>query len=249
MRNSALVIPCFNEAERLDDDFVLELADTPGLAVMLVDDGSRDGTFQRFSELAALRPNAISTLRMPRNVGKGEATRNGMLACIEKGASSVGFADADFSTPPREIVRLHRALLSSGRSVVLGSRVARLGSRIQRSPIRHGLGRIFATFAALAMEAQVYDTQCGAKWFAVGEPLRTAISRPFRSRWAFDLELLLRLLGRIDGTTETIALEEIVEIPLESWTDVGGSKLRIAGMARALYEVLDLLRRARGLEV
>jgi dolichyl-phosphate beta-glucosyltransferase len=249
MRPSALVIPCYNEATRLDDAPILALADTPSLSIVLVDDGSRDGTFARLSRLAAARPEAITALKLPKNMGKGEATRAGLRACIEGGATVVGFADADFATPPGEILRLLRALLehepAEACDVVLGSRVARLGAKISRSPVRHGLGRVFATFSTLALGAQVYDTQCGAKWFRVGEPLTAALARPFRSRWAFDLELLLRLVGRIDQPAPVLSLDQILEVPLESWVDVGGSKLRVTGMASALLEVLDLLRRAQ----
>lgn len=245
MRTSALVIPCYNEAKRLDDAAILELAEAPGITLMLVDDGSRDATFERLTALAQQKPGAISTLRLARNAGKGEATRRGMRECIDRGASIVGFADADFATPPREILRLHRSLLSTGSSVVLGSRVARLGSRIERSPIRHGLGRIFATLSSTAMGVQVYDTQCGAKWFTVNAPLTAALENSFRSRWAFDLELLLRLVGRIDQPAPVIDMNEILEVPLDIWIDVGGSKLKFSGMASALFEVLDLLRRAR----
>jgi dolichyl-phosphate beta-glucosyltransferase len=248
MRPSALVIPCYNEATRLDDALLLELATTPTLSLVLVDDGSRDGTFARLSRLAHAHPAAITALQLPKNVGKGEATRAGLRACIEGGASVVGFADADFATPPSEILRLLGSLLEREAGecdVVLGSRVARLGARISRSPVRHGLGRVFATFSTLALGAQVYDTQCGAKWFRVGEPLVAALAKPFRSRWAFDLELLLRLVGRIDQPAPVLSLHQILEVPLRSWADVGGSKLRVTGMASALVEVLDLLRRAQ----
>jgi hypothetical protein len=127
----------------------------------------------------------------------------------------------------------------------MGARVARLGARIDRSPLRHGLGRVFATIAALALDAQVYDTQCGTKWLRVSPTLVSALAAPFRARWAFDIELLLRLLGRIDDVAEPLPLSAIVEIPLDIWTDVRGSKLAPLGMARALAEVVVLLRRAR----
>src|ERR1041384_6274866 len=66
-------------------------------------------------------------------------------------------------------------------------------------PRRHYLGRIFATAVSLALHSPVYDTQCGAKLFRPGAPLRDALSAPFRSRWIFDVELLARLDRRIPG--------------------------------------------------
>ena len=251
MIEATLIVPCFDEEQRLEDAAVLTLADEPGLRVVLVDDGSRDGTHARLVSLAARRPGRVEALRLPRNVGKGEAIRAGLGAALAAGATVVGFADADFSTPPHEVIRLLRILErarddgSAPLGVVMGSRVARLGARVQRSAVRHGLGRVFATLAALALDAQVYDTQCGAKWLTVSPALAAALATPFRSRWAFDLELLLRLVGRIDGPAPAIALEAILEVPVETWSARPGSKLDVRSMAQALAEVLALLGRAR----
>lgn len=248
---AALIIPCYDEATRLDDASVLSLVDGGALDLVLVDDGSGDGTRDRLRALVAARPTRIAAVFLPRNVGKGEAVRAGLNRAIADGAALVGFADADFSTPPREITRLFEVLRHARReegaavSVVMGSRVARLGARVERSPVRHGLGRAFATLAALALDAQVYDTQCGAKWFVVDQALRAALAHPFRSRWAFDLELLLRLVGRIDGPAPKLPLSAILEVPVEAWADRRGSKLDARGMSRALFEVLGLLARAR----
>ncbi|MDQ1419024.1 MAG: hypothetical protein QOJ52_986, partial [Acidimicrobiaceae bacterium] len=77
---------------------------------------------------------------------------------------------------------------------MLGSRIARLGSTIERTARRHLLGRVFATAASVALGCQVYDTQCGAKVFRVTPALTVALQRPFRSAWAFDVELQSRLL-------------------------------------------------------
>jgi len=251
MRNAALIIPSFDEEQRLADADVLTLVDDAKLRVFLVDDGSRDGTHARIESLAARRPGRIVAVSLPRNLGKGEAIRAGLRLAIDGGAPIVGYADADFSTPPNEIIRLLEVLLraqeedSSPISVVMASRVARLGAQVRRSPLRHGLGRVFATLAALSLDAQVYDTQCGAKWFVVSPALHAALSIPFRGRWTFDLELLLRLVGRIDGLTATLPLTAIREVPVDVWTNKQGSKLDLPGMVGALREVVALLGRAR----
>jgi hypothetical protein len=120
----------------------------------------------------------------------------------------------------------------------MGSRVQLLGRRIERSSLRHYAGRVFATGASLSLGLPVYDTQCGAKLFRPSPALACALEQPFTSRWAFDVELLGRLL-RPDTGVPPVAAERIREEPLLVWSDVPGSKLRPLG---ALRGGLDLLR-------
>lgn len=229
------VIPCFNEAERLDPSAVAALVAHPGTTVLLVDDGSTDGTPALIGSIAASLEGRVESLVLPRNVGKGEAVRQGVLNVLD-GASTgfVGYLDADFSTPPDQAQRVANRLIESGAEVAMGARIRRLGAEIDRGIARHYLGRIFATVASLSLELPVYDTQCGAKVFRVSMPLRSAMAAPFTSRWAFDVELLGRLLD------QGLGVDDFVEVPLEVWRDVGGSKLRIRGMVRAGVDLLQL---------
>ncbi|HEY7375200.1 MAG TPA: hypothetical protein VIF57_23765, partial [Polyangia bacterium] len=107
---------------------------------------------------------------------------------------------------------------------------------IERSAVRHYLGRVFATAASLILRTRVYDTQCGAKLFRAGPALAEALSAPFLSRWAFDVELLGRLLIGTPGVAP-LPLAAIVEVPLAVWHDVEGSKLGLAGMARTARDL------------
>jgi glycosyltransferase involved in cell wall biosynthesis len=240
-----LVVPCYNEEQRLPLDALRTLrALRPDLHLYLVDDGSRDGTFALFEKAQhELGPGNVTAHRLEQNGGKAEAVRIGMRACLARGAQIVGYADADFATPPDEIVRLLSLLEEGPHEVVIGSRVLRLGTDIQRSPARHVLGRIFATLASQAIDANVYDTQCGAKWFRSSAVLDRALDRPFGSRWVFDVELLARLMGRL-GDTPHLPPSAFLEVPVRAWRDVSGSKLRLSNMARSLGE-LARLRRAR----
>ncbi len=215
----AVVVPCFNEARRLDGPAFLALLDDEDTHAVFVDDGSTDDTRARLQALVDERPARATLLPLAHNVGKGEAVRRGMLAALQSGAEVVAFLDADLSTPVDELQRLLAVLEQDPRRVVvLGARVALLGSRIERRATRHYLGRVFATAASWALGLAVYDTQCGAKVFRAGNALREALADPFRSRWAFDVELLARLLPAIDA-------DGIVEVPLRRWRDVGGSHL------------------------
>jgi glycosyltransferase involved in cell wall biosynthesis len=202
------------------------------------------------ARLQALRDRfegRIDVLALPENRGKGEAVRSGLVAALEAGADAVGYADADFSTPPSEILYLVDILREEGAIAVIGSRIARLGARIDRSAFRHYLGRAFAAVASISLARPVYDTQCGAKVFRASAALRDALSEPFHSRWAFDVELLGRLF-RFEDADRAIEGRPVIEVPLRQWHDVGGSKLGLSSMAKAGMDLVSIgvgLRRRR----
>lgn len=238
---SILVIPCFNEGLRINRDALKNLFD--GLAtvdseaeVLFVDDGSTDNTANMLEEIATTLSTA-SVLRIEKNGGKAEAVRRGLNAALESGAQVVGYCDADFATPPEEVVRLLSvAYEHPDNLVVIGSRVLLLGHAIHRSAVRHYVGRIFATISGAILGIGVYDTQCGAKWFRESDALRSTLERKFRSRWGFDVEIIGRLLK--SGVEET----QMREVPLNAWQDVDGSKITVGSGLRTLLD-LALIRR------
>jgi hypothetical protein len=121
--------------------------------------------------------------------------------------------------------------------VVIGARVGLMGHRIDRKVLRHYAGRIFATITSLVLGFDVYDTQCGAKVFANTPLLHRALATPFLGRWSFDVELLGRLaVEGIDG---------FLEVPLDEWHDVGGSKLGLVDSVRATIELFAVRRSLR----
>ncbi len=224
------VVPCFQEAARFDGPGFLDLLDRTAPAfLLLVDDGSRDGTLSNLRDLAARRPGQDAVLAWPDNRGKAEAVRRGLLhALAEARADIVGYVDADLATPVGELQRLATLFRNGDYDVLMGARVQLLGRSIVRNSARHYLGRVFATGASLCLGLSVYDTQCGAKLFRPSPALAAALAHPFTSHWAFDVELLARLLqpGPAAIPIAPIARERIREEPLLAWTDVSGSKLR-----------------------
>jgi dolichyl-phosphate beta-glucosyltransferase len=225
-----LVVPCYNEEQRLDlDAFRAFDAGSDQTGFLFVDDGSRDGTRR------LLQSNGFDVLGLDPNVGKAEAVRRGILEAIGRGAEVVGFWDADLATPLSELplfidVMKDRPAIE----MVYGARVRLLGREISRDESRHYFGRIGATLISRTLGLAVYDTQCGAKLFRVNDTIRQVFATPFLSRWIFDVEILARfvkLRGR-DG-----AARAIYELPLRVWKDVKGSKLRSTDFLRALRDL------------
>jgi len=233
-----LVIPCFNEEHRLITSEVINCIETLNCVVVLVDDGSTDKTREVLNQLALRFPKTIEVLAMPKNVGKGEAVRAGFIYAFDRGATQVLFCDADFAVGPRDLLRICNALDENVEcKAVIGSRIALVGSNIQRSTFRHYSGRAFATLVSLILGHQIYDTQCGAKVFKVDSEVKRAFSQPFLSRWAFDVEVIGRLLRMGQpGNSQKL----ILELPLLSWVEVPGSKITLISQLRTVFELLKI---------
>jgi dolichyl-phosphate beta-glucosyltransferase len=245
-RKSWLVVPCYNEANRLPAaEFRSLLMRRPDLTLVFVDDGSTDTTAEVIENLRAAEERRVVVHRLERNSGKGEAVRRGLGLGIAHGATLLGFADADLSTPVDEIVRMLERMETSDAAALLGARVRLLGRNIHRRAHRHYLGRVFATAASFALGVPIYDTQCGAKLFRRTDALEQAVKSPFRSRWIFDVELLERLLSASHSGGAPLKLHEIEELPLHEWRDVAGSKLRARAMVASGLQLIGLLVRRR----
>lgn len=243
-----LVVPCFNEARRFDADrFTAALERYPGVSLVLVNDGSSDDTEQVLASFAATDAARVRLLSLPSNRGKAEAVRAGLLLALASSPTWVGFWDADLATP-FDALDEFAAAAARNPSVraLIGSRVRLLGREIERNPVRHLLGRVFATAASVTLDLPVYDTQCGAKLFRADATLRGVLERPFMSRWIFDVELLQRLDAAWLRERGLRATAFLVEVPLLAWQDVRGSSVRGSDFLRAGAELAVIRsRRAR----
>ena len=225
---TVIVVPCYNEAARLDlAAFAAFLEHSDGVSLLLVDDGSTDGTPRMLEQLRSRYPQRVAVLGLGTNVGKAEAVRRGMKLALRREPALVGYWDADLATPLEAILDFRTVLDQRSELVlVMGSRVALLGRQIRRSWKRHLLGRSFATAASLVLGLTVYDTQCGAKLFRVTRETAALFERPFRARWIFDVEILARMVASARTGGERAAADRIYEFPLERWQDVQGSRLK-----------------------
>lgn len=236
-----LVIPCYNEERRLPVDELRAFA-LPGMRVelFLVNDGSRDGTLRLIEALASEDPQKFSVLNLERNSGKAEAVRRGILAAIDRKPDLVGFWDADLATPLSELTHFLNVFGKRPEiEMVFAARVRLLGRSISRNPRRHYVGRVGATLISSSLGLAVYDTQCGAKLFRVSEPMRALFTEPFLSRWIFDVEIIARFVRQ---RGRAAAARAIYELPIMTWHDVKGSKVRSTDFVRALTDLWKIHR-------
>jgi putative flippase GtrA/DNA-binding beta-propeller fold protein YncE len=236
-----IVVPCYDEATRLDTAaFEAFLGSRPELGFIFVNDGSKDDTLKVLSGIRDRCGERVRVVDQQPNQGKAEAVRVGMLEALGNGVAYAGYFDADLATPLAALDELVETLDENADiDIAVGTRVALLGRKIERRPLRHYSGRLFATAASLVLSLPIYDTQCGAKLFRSSAAMRELFSKPFGSRWIFDVELLARYLsgpGSADG---------IYEMPLKRWTDVGESRVRTIDFVRAIGEMAAILREYR----
>jgi dolichyl-phosphate beta-glucosyltransferase len=230
-----IVVPCYNEARRLNTQaFKAFTHERYRVRFLFVDDGSTDETWNVLQSLSALDEERFLIRRLPNNVGKGEAVRQGLLQAFQVNPDYVGYWDADLATPLSAIPAFCDVLNASQFEMVFGARVRLLGRVIERSPARHYPGRIFATMASLVLGVPIYDTQCGAKIFRASPAVHSLFEGKFITRWLFDIEILARFI-RSRGLDRRAVEKTIYEFPLDEWHDVAGSKVRARDFAKSFF--------------
>jgi dolichyl-phosphate beta-glucosyltransferase len=212
----SIVIPAYNEQSRLAPTVrdAAEYCRAQGRAfeLIIVDDGSRDGTSALGRRLAEEFPE-VRLIRLAANHGKGYAVRTGVVNAT---GAAVLFADADGATPIAELARLEAAV-AAGADLAVGSRAFRTaGVQVTAKVYRHIMGRTFHHLVEWLADGDVKDTQCGFKLF------RAVVAHDLFSRmrmdgFSFDVEVLMMAKRR--GY-------RVAEVPV-NWTHQPGSKVRL----------------------
>ncbi len=221
----SIVIPAYNEALRIESTLEklrrYSNSKSFSVEVIVVDDGSNDGTF----EVVAAFPE-VRLLHNDRNHGKGFAVRQG---ATEARGRFILMSDADLSVPIEEADRLQAALESSGADAAIGSRALRRELVGVRQPLlRDFAGRFFNVLVRLFTGLKIHDTQCGFKLFRHDTTCR-AFDLQRVQDFGFDPELLL-LITRGGG--------KVIEVPVR-WDNNPDTKVRFVRDSARMF--LDLI--------
>ena len=229
----SLIIPAYNEAQRIGDTLVQTLSyvktTSPGSELIVVDDGSSDGTADVVR--AAFATSGSFECRLIQhspNRGKGAAVRGGLRAATRPIAL---FSDADLSTPIDEASKLLEPIHAGQVDVAFGSRALDrrlIGTR--QSWGREQGGRVFNLLVRVSTGLPFWDTQCGFKAFRL-EAFRPVLEKAHSDGFGFDVELLY--LARQAGL-------RMREIPVR-WNHHEGSKVHfIHDSLHMLQEVIAM---------
>jgi dolichyl-phosphate beta-glucosyltransferase len=225
----SIVLPCLDEAKRLPGTLAAYLAHFPPdraeVELIVVDDGSTDGTHAVADQIAAADPR-VRVVRTTRNHGKGYAVRTGIQAAQ---GEVVVFTDADGSYGPEQLERVMAALERA--PVAIGARLG--GQAGAGPPLRRLASRVFNRVMRLLLGLPFHDTQCGLKGFRRGAAEAT-FRRARVDGFAFDAEAL--------WIAHRLGIE-VLEVPVRA-EERQGSKVRLGGDALRMVADVWKVRRA-----
>ena len=161
MHRKLVIIPTYNEKENIADIIAAVFALEGNFHVLVIDDGSPDGTADIVKQIQAQESERLHLLQRAGKLGLGTAYLMGFKWALEKGYDYVFEMDADFSHNPADLLRLYKACSEEGADMVVGSRYCN-GVSVVDWPI----GRIIMSYFASAyvrytLGMKVYDTTAG----------------------------------------------------------------------------------------
>ena len=225
----SVILPSYNEQDRIEKTLqeISQFLQRQSFdyEILVVNDGSKDGTATVVNNLISAIPN-LRLIDNKENHGKGFVTKQGMLAAT---GDIRLFMDADNSTKVDEVIKM-LPLFEKGCDIAVGSR------RIQGSVIavhqpwfRDFLGGVFRFIVHTLVSVGVTDSQCGFKAFSA-KAAQSVFPKQTIFRWAFDVEIL------------AIARKQklnIREVPV-TWVNDTESHVKLGGMINMLLEVVQV---------
>jgi dolichyl-phosphate beta-glucosyltransferase len=235
LRSISIVIPAYNEEARLPtslDQVIAYLGarNFKFAEIVVVDDGSRDGTAALVERKRAENPN-VRLVSNPGNRGKGFTVSHGVM---ESRGEWILTTDADLSAPIAELDKLMAAAERANAKVAIGSRALdRSLVGVHQSGFREFAGRVFNVLMRMVTGLPFRDTQCGFKLFEAGAA-REIFSRQTLEGFSFDVEdlVIAKVLGH-----------KAIEVAVV-WNNVEGTKVSAFSGAASFAALIGIRWRA-----
>lgn len=233
-----VVIPCYNEEERLlSSEFLNFINKNTGYHLCFVNDGSKDNTLKVLHEIQKGRKEFITVYNCEKNGGKAEAVRLGMLhMASKKGLDYIGFLDADLSTDLADFDDLVKTIETTDFKIVSGSRISRMGANITKESARKVISLTINFIIRKILSMDFKDTQCGAKIFHK-DVIDIAFGKKFVTRWIFDVEIFMRI-SRFYSLKKAKSM--LCEQPLKRWIHADGSKLSMKDSFKIMGQLAQI---------
>lgn len=233
-----VVIPCYNEEERLlSDEFLSFVNQNTGYHLCFVNDGSKDKTLEVLHNLQKGREDFITVYDCEKNGGKAEAVRLGMLHMAQKtDLDYIGFLDADLSTDLSDFDDLVQTMEESKFKIVSGSRISRMGANITKESARKIISLTINFIIRKILSMDFKDTQCGAKIFHK-DVIDIAFKKKFVTQWIFDVEIFKRMTIHF-GLNQAKTM--LCEQPLKRWIHADGSKLSMKDSIKIVMQLAQI---------
>ena len=199
-----VVLPTFDEIENIDEVLRQARAALPDSSVLVVDDGSPDGTADRAEALDA-ELGCISVLRRPAKAGLGSAYRAGFRRGLDEGYEAMIEMDADLSHDPA-VLPLLVAALEDGADLAIGSRYVPGGSIPDWPFLRRAISRVGCWYARVMLGLSVHDATAGFRAYRASALQAIDLEAVRADGYGFQVEMAYRV-ERNGG--------RVVEVPIE----------------------------------
>jgi dolichol-phosphate mannosyltransferase len=198
-----VVLPTYQEAENINDVLERIRAAAPAVEVLVVDDGSPDGTAD-LAEVAGKELGQVDVLRRPRKSGLGSAYRDGFAIGLEQGVDVLVEMDADLSHDPGALPSL-LAAVEGGADLVVGSRYVPGGSIPNWTWHRRALSRWGNRYAAMVLGLRVRDATSGYRAYRASALRRLDLDAVRADGYGFQIEMAYAV-SRTGGTIREVAI-------------------------------------------
>ncbi|MEP0987055.1 polyprenol monophosphomannose synthase [Ekhidna sp.] len=188
MSKNLVVIPTYNECENIRDIINVTRVLSPLFDILVVDDGSPDGTAKIVKEEIEKTPDRVYLIEREGKLGLGTAYITGFKWALEKGYDYICEMDADFSHDPNDLIRLHAACVE-GADVAIGSRYV-TGVNVVNWPMGRVLMSYFASFYVRIVTGMPFrDSTAGFKCYSRSVFEKLDLNKIHFIGYAFQIEM------------------------------------------------------------